>query len=538
MTYGFFVQDDWRITPRLTLNFGLRYEVESALRERNNKSVSGFDFDFVQPIQGQVQTNYAALNDPQLKALVPQLAVKGGLKFAGVDGGSDLYNTPKNTFLPRFGFAYQLGKKSVIRGGVGLFAGFLGERRGDVIQSGYSQTTTVGTTTLASGAPIGQYWDNAFVTTPIIEPVGNSAGRQTYIGQAISFFNQNPMVSKQLRYQVGIQRELWGGLQFEAAYVGNYGYNIEISRNINALPAQYLNTDNARTTAMNTNNTFLTATVTNPFAGLLPGTSFNNPTIARSQLLRPYPQFGDITTSNNDGKSWYNAGQFGLQKRFSGGYTIGVSYTYSKWMQSTEYLNATDVNPTKMISDLDVPHRLSVSGIFAFPFGKGRKFLSGANPIVDGIVGGWQLQGVYTFQSGFPLQFATDGFYNGSAIALSGDQSTAQWFNTAAFTSILTDSSTNATPVNHLRTLPLRFEDVRSHTINNVDMSLIKDVRLKGDMRIQLRLEFLNALNRAYLARQTGQVVVNPTSSTFGQVVASNQMNYPRRAQVGIKFLF
>ena len=94
----------------------------------------------------------------------------------------------------------------------------------------------------------------------------------------------------------------------EAAYVGNYGYDIEVTRNINALPNEYLNTDNSRTAAMNANNTFLTGSVANPFAGLLPGTSLNNPTIARQQLLRPYPQFLDIRTSNNDGKSWYNSG--------------------------------------------------------------------------------------------------------------------------------------------------------------------------------------------------------------------------------------
>ena len=370
-TWGFFVQDDWRVNSKLTLNLGLRYEVETALTERNDKSVSGFDYDYVQPIEGTVQARYAALNDPALKALVPQLSVKGGLMFAGVDGSSRLYETPKNTFLPRFGFAYQMNPKTVIRGGAGLFAGFLGQRRGDVFPNGWSQTTTVGTTINAFGAPVPRSWDDALLTTPILEPVGNANGRQQGLGQAIDFFNQNPSVSKQLRWQIGFQRELPGGFVVEAAYVGNYGYDIEIIRNINALPNQYLNTDNSRTAAMNANNTFLTGSVANPFAGLLPGTSFNNSTIARSQLLRPYPQFGDIRTTNNDGKSWYHSAQVGLQKRFSKGYTLGVSYTYSHWMQATEYLNAADAQPTKMISDLDVPHRLSVSGILELPVREG-----------------------------------------------------------------------------------------------------------------------------------------------------------------------
>jgi hypothetical protein len=478
-----------------------------------------------------------------LKALVSQLSVKGGLKFAGVDGGSGLYTTPKDTFLPRVGFAYQLDPKTIIRGGAGLFAGFLGERRGDVIQPGYTQTTTIATTTNAKGAPIPYYWDNALLTTPIIEPVGNANGRQTFVGNSIAFFNPNPRISKQLRGQIGLQRELPGRFVVEAEYVYNYGYDIEISRDINAVPTQYLNTDNSRTTAMNTNNTFLAGSVTNPFYPLLPGTSLSSATIGRTQLLRPYPGFsGSITTTNNDGKSWYQAGQFAVQKRFSGGYTLGISYTRSKWMQATEYLNAADANPTKMISDLDVTNRMSISGIFAFPFGKGRRFLSEATGIVEGLVGGWQLQGVYTYQTGFPIAFSTDLFYNGtdpvngSDIALkSSERSIAKWFNTAVFTSILTDPvSNNSTPVNHLRTLPTRFTEVRRDSINNLDLSLLKTVSFRRGMQLQLRAEFINALNEPYFAAP----IVNPTSSTFGQITSSNQANYARRAQLGVKFLF
>ena len=533
VTSGFFVQDDWRVNNKLTLNLGLRYEVESPLVERDDQSVSGFEAGYVQPIQATAQANYAALNDPPLKALVPALNVRGGLMFAGVDGGSGLYNTPKNTWLPRLGFAYQLTPKTVLRGGVGLFAGFLGERRGDVIQSGFSQTTTVGTTTLASGAPIAQLWDTAFITTPPIEPVGNAGGRQTFLGQGISFFNQDPKISKQLRYQIGFQRELPGAITVEAAYVGNRGYDIEITRNINALATQYLNTDNSRTDAMNANNTFLTASVANPFVGLLPGTGLNNTTIGRQQLLLPYPEFGAINTTNNDGKSWYNAGQFGLQKRFNKSYTLGVAYTRAKWMQATEYLNAADKDPTKMISDLDVTNRVSVSGIYAFPFGHGQTFGSNANRVVDGLIGGWQVQGVYTYQTGFPVAFGTDAFYNGGDIAID-DKTTSKWFNTGAFTSILTSTATLATPVNHLRTLPLRFSEVRRDSINNLDLSLIKTTKVGAAQSLQLRLEFINVLNEPYFVAPG----TNPQQSTFGQISASNQSNYARRAQVGVKFLF
>jgi hypothetical protein len=532
-TWGFFIHDDWRVSPKLTLNIGLRYEVETPLTERQDKSVSGFDYEYVQPIQGTVQERYAALNDPTLKQYVPQLNVKGGLLFAGKDTSSGLYTTPKDSFLPRFGFAYQMDRKTVVRGGAGLFAGFLGQRRGDVVQPGYSQTTTVGTTTNAFGAPISRNMATGLLETAILEPVGNALGRQTSLGNAITFFNPDPKVSKQLRWQVGIERELVGGLIVSGAYVGNYGYDIEIGRNINALPNQYLSTENSRTAAMDANNAWLTAQVTNPFAGLVAGSGINNATVARQQLLLPYPGFGAINTTNNEGKTWYHSAQLGLQKRFSKGNTIGISYTYSHWMQATEYLNAGDPTPTKMISDQDVPHRLAISAIYQFPFGKGRRFMSNATGIANAIIGGWQVQGVFTHQSGFPTVFGTDAFYNGNAIAVDSP-TTLKWFNTDVFTSVLTTTSTLASPVNHLRTMPLRFDDVRNDAIDNCDLSLIKDVEITKDVRLQLRAEFVNAFNHPLFPGP----IVNPTQSTFGIVTASNVNNYARRAQVAVKLIF
>jgi hypothetical protein len=576
-TWGFFAQDDWRVSNKLTLNLGLRYEFETPLTERQNKSVSGFDTTYVQPVQAAAQAKYAALNDPTLKALLPQITATGGLLFAGKDTGSGLYRAPKNGLLPRAGFAYQWNDKTVIRGGFGLYQGFLGERRGDVIQPGYTQTTTAVLTTNANGAPLPYTLATPFANTTILEPVGNSLGKQTALGQAISFFNQNPKVSHQARWQIGFQRELPWGLIAEAEYVGNYGYDIEIVRNINALPNQYLNTDNSRTAAMVSNNTFLTTSVANPFAGLaeFKGTSLFNATVARSQLLRPFPEFGDILTTNNDGKSWYHSGQFSIQKRFTKSFGAQASYTRSKWLQSTEYLNQADPKPTKMISDQDAPNRFSVSGFYALPFGKGQWFLSHANKLVDAALGGWQIEGTYQYQSGFPLGFgsfniatgATSGdlFYRGGQIAVS-NPTVGQWFNQSAFQSFLdwpgflpsgvtpatataaqitaaqSAANTAATPVNHLRTLPFRFSNVRTDPINNADLGLRKDIRFNETMKLQLRMEFLNAFNHPLfpgpiVSPGTG-VTDQSRNSTFGQISASNQNNYARRAQLGVKFIF
>lgn len=583
-TYGFFAHDDWRVNSKLTLNMGLRYEVETPLRERNNKSVSGFDFGYTQPLQAAARARLAA--NPVLGyngANINPAAFNttGGLLFAGVDTGEDLYNAPKNSFLPRFGAAYQLDEKTVLRGGFGLFAGFLGERRGDVIQPGFTRTTSLATTSLANGAIIPQSIAN-FPNITVLEPVGNAQGRQTGLGTSISFFNQNPKVSKQARIQIGIQRDLGAGFIGEAVYVGNYGYDIEITQNINALPNIYLNTDSSRTAAANANNTFLTQAVANPFFGLpeFAGTAFANSTIARSQLLRPFPAFGDITTTNNDGKSWYQSGQFSLNKRFTRGYSMSASYTWSKWIQATEYLNPGDARPTRMISDQDTPHRLSLSGLYALPFGRGQLFFSEANGVVDRIVNGFQLQGVYNFQVGFPIAFgsfnATTGatagnlFYRGGAVAIaSSDRTTSQFFNTSPFASAadfpsflptgvtpttataaqiataIGAANTAATPVSQLRTLPYRFANVRRDNVNQFDFSILKDTRIREGMRIQLRFELINAFNEPYFPVP----VVNPTQTltvngvqtpAFGTILSSsaNLDNYARRAQVGIKFLF
>ena len=557
-TWGFFGQDDIRINKKLTLNLGLRWEFEQSLTERQNKSVSDFDLNYIQPFNGQAQTNFALI--PATDVLrttygLNNITSRGGLLFAGKDTGSGLYNTPKGGLLPRVGFAYQWNDKTVFRGGFGLYQGFLGERRGDVIQPGYTQTTTQAFTTGPNGAPLPNLLSNPF-PSGITEASGNALGRQTALGQGVTFFNQNPGVAKQFRFSFGVQRELWGGWTLEANFVGDHGSNIEIGRNLNAQPLNTLNRDNSRTAAQNTNNTQLAATVRNPFCTTITNNVCTGPlytgtgtTISRRTLLSPYPNFGAINTSNNAGTSWYNSAQFSLNKRFSNGYGLQFAYTRSKWIEAVEYLNAADTTPNRAIAAQDVPNRFSMSGFYELPFGKGKMFLSSANRWVDAIIGGWQIEGTYTYQSGFPLRFANDAFYLGGKIAIPrGEQNVARWFNTSAFVSVVggnptcganpTGSANCATPVDHLRTLPFYFADVRSDPINNADLGLRKDIHIREGMKVQLRMEFINAFNHPLLNTGTAGVVMNPGSATFGQVVASNQQNYARRAQLMAKFIF
>jgi Carboxypeptidase regulatory-like domain len=595
-TWGFFIQDDWRFNSRLTLNMGLRYEFETPLKERFNRSVSGFDFNFVQPLQGEIQAKYAS--DPKSQTPeITQLLVRGGVTFPGVNGLSDgLYETPKNNVMPRFGLAFKWNDKTVIRAGYGIFFGFLGQRRGDVNQAGFSRDTPLVQTVNGDGVtflfPNGQtVFSNPFPT--ILEPVGAAQGAQTFLGQSVTFFNQKPLVPYNQRWELGFQRELTGGWVAEASYVGNRGTHIEISRNINATPQRFLSQLNSYLRD-ETRSSYLSANLTtNPFNKLstpIPGIG-SSTNIARERLLRPFPQFDQVNTTTNEGYSWYHSLQTRIEKRFSKGYTFQASYTYSKFMQATEVLNQDDIDPLEVISDADYPHRFAASGIYELPFGKGQKFLDSSNGIVSRLVGGWQFQGVYTFQSGAPISFGNISYAGDlTDITLPGDQqSPEQWFNTTGFVAlrqklpsgsfaivrnangvpVLVDfndpckNSFNATscpgtplanPVGfnrdpdlqldrNVRRFPMRFGFLRYPRQNNFDLSLVKNTTITETMKLQFRAELINAFNRAWLANPNGTNGLsdnnrNPTSATFGQITGSTGGNYARRVQLGLKLVF
>ncbi len=534
MTYGIYFQDDWKITPKLTLNLGVRYEFETPLKERYNRTVQGFDPNAPQPFAAAAQANYAA--NPAIPGTA--INVRGGLTYST---GGPLYNTPKLNFMPRFGFAYQLPKSTVVRGGFGMYNGFLGERRGDVIQTGFSRSTTFNAFA-PDNVTVVNTLSNPF-PNGVLEPVGAAQGAQTNIGQNISFFNQNPKVATNYRWQLDVQHEFRGAVLVEAGYVGNKGIRIELTRNINALPNQYLSTLGSRD---NTQNAYLTAALPNPFSGIaMPAgtpSSFTSQTISRQQLLLPYPQFGAINTSANEGYSWYHGLQLRLEKRFTRGLTVNANYTYSKFMQATELLNAADPAPTRMISDQDIPHRFAMTGIYQLPFGHGRRLLTNLNPVVDRLIGGWEATGIWAFQSGLPLAIGSysattstnngDFFFagNGADPGLPIDQRTInRWLNTAAFV-----TNSNAQPVSHLRVNPYRFPSLRGPRQNNVDLSLIKDTRITEGKTLRFSVQALNAFNHPLFPAPN----LSLTSNQFGVISASTQNNYPRRLQLEMKFIF
>jgi len=541
-SWGFFVQDDWKISRKLTLNLGIRYEFETPMTERFNRSTLSFDPTYTQAISAAAQAAYSTIY-PNISGGFPELpvnafALKGGMTFAGLDGNNGgLYKTPKNIFLPRVGLAYQINSSTVMRLGAGMFAGFLGERRGDVIQNGFSQNTNMVLTT-DSGLTWATTLANPF-KTGITEPKGNADGYATYLGQGFSYFNQTPDIPTTGRWELGFQHER-KGYSFELNYIGSKTVHTEVTRNINALPAQYLSTSRLRDDA---NNNYLSANISNPMRGLVAGNTqgtYTSSNITRQTLLAPYRAFGSnaINSTQNIGYGWYHSVQFQAQKRFSKGYTLMGSYTLSKWMQATNLLNAVDARPIEEISDADAPHRINLSGVWDLPFGRGKKLLADAGGFVDRVVGGWQVSGIWSLQSGFPLAWGNVIYYGDPASIRRplGERTPNNWFNTEGFEA----SASKQLLSNQYRWWPFRFSQLRRQRQNNVDLAVIKQTRVKEGMNFEFRAEALNAFNHPYFPSPNMTVTAarTATDTGFGQINASTQDNYARRLQLSIRFLF
>jgi hypothetical protein len=526
-TSGIFVQDDWRLGERLTVNLGLRYEFETPMIEAQNRSVRAFDFAAVQPIEAAAK---AALNEAVTGIPRSAFDVRGGVTFAGVNGEPEgLYETPKDQIMPRLGLAYKLDDKTVLRGGYGIFYGFLGQRRGDIIRTGFSQATPL-VVSLDNGLTFIEMLSTPF-QGGILEPVGAARGIQTSLGQTVTYFDSNPRAARMQRWQLGIQRDLGGNWVAEVRYVGNLGSDIQITRNLNALSNEFMSTSPTRDQAR---IDFLGAQVPNPFVGLMPltaGATWRANAIPRERLLRPYPHFDAVNTTTNEGKSWYNALQVRVDRRFANGYTLGINYTFSRFEEAIDFLNPADPEPWRGVSVEDTPHRLAVSALVEMPFGRGRKFGSDVSPAWDILIGGWQVGAIYAYQSGTPLTWGNVLFTgNVDDIDLPRSERTLQrWFNTdAGFNRV------NAQQLaSNVRTFPLRLDNVRRQEINNVDLSVIKNTPIAGKV-LQFRAEALNAFNHPYFPAPN----VTPTSGNFGQISGSTQDNYPRRVQVMVKFIF
>jgi hypothetical protein len=527
---GFFVHNDWRVNKRLTLNLGVRYEYEGAPTERFNRSIRGFDPLVASPISAAALTNYRANPIPELP--VANFKTLGGLNFVGVNGNPrGLWKVDSNNVMPRLGLAFSLNEKTVLRMGIGVYYDTIGVDRADVNQGGFNQATNF-IPTLNNGqtyvATLSNPFPNGFQVPP-----GSAQGISTFLGRGISFFQERPLNPYNTRWSMSVQRELPGRMVAEITYVGSRSNKLATTRNLNAIPAQYLSTKTERDQAT---IDFLGAQVRNPFFGLaeFAGSGLVGQNVARSQLLRPFPHFGDILVDESSGYSWYHSLQVGVEKRLTKGLTFQASWTYSKFMQAYEFLNDQDLRPSEVISDQDYPHRFVINGIYELPFGKGKKFLSGANWFTETVFGGWQFQGWFEGQSGEALGFG-NAILRGNLrdIVLPVNKRTAEaWFDITAANRVFERDPARQLASN-IRTLPLRFSYIRADGTNNFDLSLFKNYQLTERFKLQFRAESFNALNHV----QFGGPATGVTNTAFG-TITGEKGHGQRQWTFGLKLMF
>jgi hypothetical protein len=316
---------------------------------------------------------------------------------------------------------------------------------------------------------------------------------------------------------------------FEIGYIGSRGTRLRVVTPMNATPRDYQSTSQERDQAM---IDFLSARVANPFINIpgFAGTAFfSGVNTTRSQLLRAYPQFGGLSTDLPAGSSWYYAMTARFERRFQAGLQFQANYTWSKTMEAVNYLNETDVAPEHVVSVIDRPHRVTFSGLYELPFGRNKKWLAGAHPILNRIIGGWQIQAIHQRQSGPGLAFGNvlvRGSFDQLAVS---DQHIDRWFNTDLF-----ERRANAQLENNIRALSSRTGAVRAGGINVWDISAHKNFVIRERLTVQLRGEAEGATNTPNFAAPN----LNPTSTLFGRVTNTQTGQEERRIFVGLKLIF
>ncbi len=554
--HGFFIQDDWRVTQKLTLNLGFRYELEMGLTERFNRIQRGFDLSTPAPVNDAVRAAYAAtynaqtvanrvfLNDPA------NFRVVGGIGFAD-ENNRAIWDTDKTNYQPRFGAAYQLNEKTVIRGGFGIFmAPFQIEAP---LQAGFSNSTQ-NPITNNNGATFLYNLTNPFPggSASLLAPQGASLGLLTSIGQALGATDA-PLIpterrnAKFARMIVGFQRELPGQFVVEGNFVSSWGYDQAVNRNINFVPRNLLGTDNASADAA---NTLYTANIANPFRNLLPGTNSTLNTDANIQRVRtflPFPQFGNVFVQEYNGTNRYNSLQLQGNKRFSRDFSLTMTYTFSRLTERISYLNPSDTELENRISIADRPHRFTFAETWVLPIGRGRMFGKDMHPVLDAVIGGWQVNGTYEWQSGEPFQLNNNLFFEGDLRSLRarvGDSTGNGQKYGVDIPAIYNVNGPNAPrlyTINAtfgLRNVPSTLDNLRNQPYSMANLSLTKNFQMGEGKRLQVRAEAINAFNHPYFGAGIG---LNPGGLTtpnaaFGFV--TSQRNNPRDIQLGAKFTF
>jgi hypothetical protein len=541
------IQDDWRVNNKLTMNLGFRWDVNGAASEADNQLNYAFDPTIVNPVSSRIN-----------QAILPQ--VMGGMRFAGVNGAPEtLWKLDKNNWQARVGMAYSLNDKTVLRGGYGKY--FLNPTSQGT-NFGFARTTNVISSIDGNRTPtynLSNPWPSG-----ILQPTGSSLGPETFLGQGLSFSNPDFIVPNVHQFSAGVQRELPWRTSLEVTYAGSRSYDLDFGFGAYNEPSAEFQRQCDVT--LGGNPSFCDAQLPNPFqgvAGFEGTTRFTNATLSRFELSRPFPQFGGITRNqNNIGKLIYDSLQVVANKRWAKGITLNASYTWvPRWTEIGGYVDAVSglLNEGPYFSQRK--HRIAGSGVWELPWYRNEKSVLGY------VLGGWSMAPALVYQTGQPWDMPgnvdlapgvnlKDIALNGEEVDIPTATGTASMLygvkpcigqrNAAGQYTLLSVSTAYGCTEPYFlirsnfqrRTAMNRYDEFRRLGNFQLDVAFSKTTPIAGNMRFQLRLEAFNLLNTPqYDERQYNQTTA---SADFGRINRNTvgQSNFQRFVQLGFRFIF
>jgi hypothetical protein len=547
---GYYVGDIWQVNNKLTLNYGVRWELPGGFAERHDAAT------VLLPTKTDPLSTSTGLN------------LKGQLALVDSTDWPDqtTQKTRQNLFAPRFGFAYRATNSTVLRAGYGIsyLPMDIGINGSGSFPS-YSPINSAVTAYVPAGTnpliPLNSL-SNPFpaggvpgtTQQSILQPTGRNYNLANLEGLSIGGGAPYDVFGYVQQWNFNIQQEIGPGLLFEIGYSGVKGTHLPAGElQLNQLESKYFSMGDA-----------LRSPVPNPMAGKLnPTSAYNGATIRAGQLLRPYPQFDSvIDTAAQIGITSYHSMQLRMEKRFGAAGIIQGNYTWSKFMGTTDSFmnfleggantvgtiqNFYNVRGEYSLTSFDIPHRFITSYVLELPVGKGKKLASGATGFVNGLISGWSVNGIVTFQSGYPLALKANNTtlattfggvinYNGFTTQIRPNRVAgcdpvktgpaqdrlSAWFNTACFS-----QPGQYELGNESRTDPA----LRAHGVNNFDFTASKMTAITEKVKIQFKAEFFNIFNRVQF-----QVTNTQMTGVFGTVTA--QRNQPRLVQFALRLVF
>lgn len=511
--FGIYAEDDWHPTSRLTISYGLRYDLDTPRTERYNR-INFFDPDAASPLAGS--SGIASL--------------KGGLVFVGVNGRNRYQFKPDaNNLAPRLGITYLITPQTVVHVSGGIVYGPSAQAAAGTVGPYGWRVQNDWAASIDGYTPYNTL-DNPF-PDGFSTPPGSSEGLSTGVGGTIEGYLHTDPTPYVEQYSVDIERELGRNSHIHVGYVGNRGLKQQASReggiDLDQLPVSDLSYGSS-----------LTDKVANPFYGIITSGTLSAATTTRAQLLRPYPQFTSMLQLFADvGQTRYDSLQVVYERKFSNGLRVNASYVFSKTYDcGTTHQDSYNPMADFTVSSIHIPHRVVAGYSYTLPFGKGHLLLNDAGSKINSLITGWQINGITTFQSGQPLQISASNVsglsnpteyanWTGENPAYSGDVSNrlTKYFNTSVFSQPAAYT---------LGTAPAYLHQLLSPHLFSSDLSLFKEVHFYEGGTLQLRIETFNTFNYV----QFGSPNTSVTSSSFGTITSQN--NSPRQMQFGAKFNF